>query len=139
MSQTASSSTPHVPLSRLLHVVLLAVATAASWFAWLGWDHEYQTDPVTGIASGPYEAWQVVGCVLTLLVIGVAAVVLRVRPVLAALTMTIAFTVSWCVTEMPGDDTGMSGVGAVMVLVGTGCATALWFGVATAVRSGRRR
>jgi hypothetical protein len=139
MSQAASNATPHVHLSRLLHVVLLAAATAAAWFAWLGWDHEYQTDPVTGIASGPYEAWQVIGCVLTLIVIGVAAVVLRVQPVVAALTMTLAFTVSWGLTEMPGDDTGMSGVGAVMVFIGTGFATALWFGLAAAIRSGRSR
>jgi hypothetical protein len=138
MPSTTSAARTPAPVGALVEILLLAAATAASWFVWFGWDHEYQTDPVTGVASGPYETWQGVGCVLTLAVIGVLAAV-RVNPVAAAVTMTVAFTAAWCATEMPGDSTGLAGVGAVMVLLGMGLGTAVWFGVAAAVGSRQRR
>jgi len=71
-----SSSIPQVParsgrsgtapdLARLSGTACaLALFTAAMWFAWLGWDHEYYF--VDGVALGPYRAWQVVGCGLSI-------------------------------------------------------------------------
>ncbi len=35
-------------------------AAAACWWAWLGRDDEYYTDPVTGYSQGPYRPRQVV-------------------------------------------------------------------------------
>ncbi|WP_320783490.1 hypothetical protein [Streptomyces sp. CRN 30] len=39
---------------------------AAAWAAWLGWDQHRDVRP-DGTTTGPYEAWQVIGLVLTLL------------------------------------------------------------------------
>ena len=48
--------------AQVLGGLTVAVLSAGSWLAWMGWDDEYQIDPRTQVASGPYEAWQVVGC-----------------------------------------------------------------------------
>ncbi|MEV5883591.1 hypothetical protein AB0L74_12860 [Streptomyces sp. NPDC052020] len=50
-------------------VVALAVTavTLAVWAGWLGWDQRSDVHP-DGTTTGPYEAWQVIGLVLTLLV-----------------------------------------------------------------------
>jgi hypothetical protein len=98
----------------LLGAALLSVL---AWVAWLGWDQEYQVDPATGIASGPYEAWQVVGCVLTLLVAAVVAGV-AARAVVAAAWVTVPFTVCWTVSAAREDETGLFAVGALMIAVG---------------------
>jgi len=74
-------------------------------------------DPATGIASGPYEAWQVVGCVLTLLVASVVAG-LAARPVVAAGWVTVPFTVCWTVSAARQDETGLFAVGALLIAVG---------------------
>jgi hypothetical protein len=98
----------------LLGAALLSVL---AWVAWLGWDQEYQVDPATGIASGPYEAWQVVGCVLTLLVAAVVAGV-AARAVVAAAWVTVPFTVCWTVSAAREDETGLFAVGALLIAVG---------------------
>jgi hypothetical protein len=49
-----------------LLILVLAVVTAAAWAAWLGWDQQRDVQP-DGTTTGPYEAWQVIGLVLTLL------------------------------------------------------------------------
>ncbi|MFJ8011004.1 hypothetical protein [Streptomyces sp. NPDC096339] len=46
---------------------LLVLIPVAAWAAWLGWDQHRDVHP-DGSVSGPYEAWQVIGLVLTLLV-----------------------------------------------------------------------
>jgi hypothetical protein len=86
--------------------------------AWLGWDHEYQTDPVTQAVSGPYEAWQVIGCVLTLLAVGLAAGV-RLGPLVPLAAMPLPFTVAWSVDAAAKDSSGLWAVGAVMILFGS--------------------
>ncbi len=116
-------------------VVLLAVLTAACWWGWLAWDDEYQIDPSTGYASGPYEAWQVIGCVLCLLVLAVVAA-LRLPLIAVVATMTLSFTIAWTVTAAGADETGLFGVGAILVFIGMACATTL---VASVVRAMRPR
>lgn len=115
----------------------VAVLAAAAWFGWLGWDDEYQTDAVTGATSGPYEAWQVIGCAVTLLVVFAAAVALGVRPVLVSIALTVAFTVAWTVTAAATDDSGLFAVGTILVFLGLAVATSLASVAATAIR--RRR
>ena len=130
-------STTRTPALRLLGgAALLAVATAATWFAWLGWDDEYQVDPATGSSSGPYEAWQVVGCVVTLLVLGLAVGVLF-SPWLLAVVPPV-FTVAWTVDAAGSDDSGLFIVGAVLVLVGTSFGAAVVALVAVGLRALRR-
>jgi len=102
----------------------VAVLSAGSWWAWMGWDHEYLIDPLTQTASGPYETWQVVGCAGSLLVVLVAALLLGVRWFVASPVMTVAFTAAWTATAAAADDTGMYGVGTIALLVGLAVGTA---------------
>src|SRR3954452_11193 len=113
--------------------LVLAALTAATWYGWLGWDHEYQIDPVTGIASGPYEAWQVVGCVLTLLALALAAGVL-IHPAVPIAVMPLAFTVAWSIDAASQDETGLWGVGAILILFGSLVGSAVVAGLATLLR-----
>lgn len=101
----------------VITVGLLAAGCFAAYWAWLGWDNTYQTDPQTGVASGPYETWQVAGCVLTLAAIAITAGIAR-RATLAVATMPPAFTAAWAIPAAAEDETGLYGVGAIMILVG---------------------
>ncbi|WP_134764972.1 hypothetical protein [Nocardioides sp. 1609] len=120
----------------LLLAAATAAAAAACWWGWMGWDHEYYTDPATGYPAGPYRPWQVAACVLTLL--AVAAVAFRVlHPAVAGLAMTLGFTVSFASTALPEDDTGLAMVGVVMVLFAMALASFVVGLVATAARARR--
>lgn len=129
-SRTASALRP------VLLTALLTALAAGCWWSWLAWDDTYQVDPVTGVASGPYEAWQVVGCVLSLLALAVVAY-LVLHPVLVGVGLTVGFTAAWCLTALPQDDTGLAGVGAVMVLVAMAAATSVTGAVAAVLRARR--
>jgi hypothetical protein len=96
---------------QVMGVLAVAACSALSWFAWMGWDQEYQVNRITGVSSGPYEAWQVIGCALSLLLLFVCALLAGVRPLLAAAALTLAFTVAWTVQAASNDDTGISGSG----------------------------
>jgi hypothetical protein len=117
-----------------------AAATLATWWLWLGTVKRYEADAVTGATSGPYQPWQVVGCVLTLAVVAVLGGLLT-RPWIVVVAMTVSFTVAWTVDAAARDDTGLWAVGAILVGVGTAVGSALCaYGarlVGTAVR--RRR
>ena len=130
----ARSTPTSGPRSRdVIAVVVVALVSIAAWWGWLGWDDEYQVDPVTGVASEPYEAWQVVGCVLTLLVLAVVGGALW-RPLLVALVMTLAFTSTWTAWAAAEDETGLFLVGAVLVLLGTAVGSVLLALLGSAVR-----
>lgn len=103
-------------------VGLLAVAglSVLTWYGWLGWDHEHQVDPATGVASGPYQAWQVIGCGVALLVLLAGALLAGVWPPAAAAVLTLAFTAAWTVRAADEDETGMYGVGTLLLLAGLG-------------------
>ncbi|WNB86533.1 hypothetical protein [Cellulomonas sp. ATA003] len=126
---------PDRPAERWVRAVALAALAAGCWFAWLGWDDTYQVDPATGVASGPYETWQVVGAVVTLAVVaGVGARWAGARPTVVG--VTAGFTVAWSVTAASADDTGLWLVGALLVLVGVALLSGL---VALATGVSRRR
>jgi hypothetical protein len=108
---------------QVVGVLVVAALSALLWYAWMGRDSQYQVDPVTQVASGPYEAWQVIGCGLSLLVLFIGALVAGVRPLLASAALTLAFTAAWTATAAPQDETGMYGVGVIMLLVGLTAAT----------------
>jgi hypothetical protein len=118
MTTQVASRPRRLPWAQLLGGLIVAVLSAGSWMAWMGWDHEYQIDPRTQVASGPYEAWQVLGCGATLLVVLVAALLRRVRWFVASAAMTLAFTAAWTATAASTDDTGLYGVGAILVFLG---------------------
>ena len=105
-------------IRNVLGTVVTAAATVGAWWAWLGWDAERRLDPATQIESGPFEVWQVAGCVVTLVLLAVVAT-LFVAPWLVALAMTVAFTASWSLWAAGSDDSGLWLVGAVAVFVAT--------------------
>ncbi|MBG6136423.1 hypothetical protein IW245_002617 [Longispora fulva] len=103
--------------------LLVAVASVLVWYAWLGWDTEYQVNAVTNETSGPYETWQVIGCVLSLLVLLVGAVLVGLAPLTASAALTLAFTSAWTAQAASTDDTGLFAVGTVMILFGLGASS----------------
>ncbi len=124
------------PLRGVAATLVLALASAGSWWAWLAWDDTYQTDPATGVASGPFEGWQVVGCVLSLLVVGLLAH--RHLPAgVVAVAMTVSFTLAYAASVVPADETGLSLVGVVMVAVGMTAISGLVAALVVAVRGAR--
>ncbi|ADG73401.1 conserved hypothetical protein [Cellulomonas flavigena DSM 20109] len=130
MSTTAAS-----PAHSLARLALVAVLSAACWLAWMGWDTQYQVDPATGDATGPYEAWQVIGCAVSL--VGVAVLAVRLLGAgWAVPVVAVAFTLAWVGTSAPSDESGLWAVGAVLVLLGTAVGTVV---VALVVRAVRRR
>lgn len=132
---------PAQPVSRRL--LRLAAATlgfglfaAAMWFAWLGWDDEYHL--VDGVAQGPYQAWQVLGCGAAIAV-GAVVAYLWVRepwgvPVLAAGGI-LGFAVPWTVDAAATDDSGLFVVGLLLLLVGGGVGLTVLLGVTAALAS----
>ncbi|MBG0568696.1 hypothetical protein [Actinoplanes aureus] len=110
---------------QVVGVVAVAGLSLLAWFAWLGWDQEYHVDPSTGVASGPYEVWQVAGCALSLLVLLLGALMLRLSPVSTSAALTLAFTAVWTVDAASSETTGLYGVGTLMLLVGLASATAV--------------
>ena len=122
----------------LLVAAGLAAASVASWWLWLGIVKRYETDPVTGATTGPYRPWQVVGCVLTLLVIAVVGGLLT-RPWLVVVAMTVPFTVAWSVDAARHDDTGLWAVGAILVGMGMTIGTAACAYGARLTRTAARR
>ncbi|GGM14648.1 MULTISPECIES: hypothetical protein [Micromonospora] len=120
----------------LLGGLLLAVVTLAVWAAWLGWETGYTEDPRTGEVSGPYAGWQVVGCVVTLVVVGAVAGWL-LKPWVVVPVMTVVFTAAWTVDAAANDDSGLFAVGAIMVLIGMALASSLVAGTAHLARRQR--
>jgi hypothetical protein len=108
---SALPCTPEEPVHHKTRTVLAVVlAGAAAWFAWLGWDISYQTDPATGTTSGPYEAWQVIGAVVTLALVAVLAS-LRLSMFGAAAALAAGFAAAWTATSAPEDQSGLWVVG----------------------------
>ncbi len=102
---------------RLVAVVGLGLFAAAMWFAWLGWDHEYYE--VDGVAQGPYRAWQVVGCGLSVAVGSIVALVwVRRGAVLLAGAAAVGFAIPWAADAASTDESGLWAVGLVMLLGG---------------------
>ena len=128
--------TSRSPWFHAIGALAVAVLSAGLWFAWLGWDTQYQVDPVTQVASGPYEAWQVIGCAVSLLVLFVGALLAGVHPFWASAALTVAFTTAWTVSAAAGDETGLYGVGTILLLIGLAAATTL---ASLVVRGLRRR
>lgn len=121
----------------LVSGLLLALATVGAYLAWLGWDQhkEYDAD---GVASGPYEPWQVGGFVISLAVLAFIAGWWR-HPISGAGAITIATTVAWSINAAKSDDSGLWVVGAAMVLIGTLVGTSLVAGLTATARNPKQR
>ncbi|MFJ2745147.1 hypothetical protein ACIO3O_36440 [Streptomyces sp. NPDC087440] len=128
---------PRAPLSELFVGLALALTAAALWAAWLGWDHVRDVHP-DGSTTGPYEPWQVLGLVLTLLPPVCWAVFRRFRvgPVVGvAAGLTVASFYDWSAH----DASGLYGVGVIMVAIGSVMATGGVVAVVGGLAEGRAR
>ncbi|GAA2653695.1 hypothetical protein GCM10010307_65480 [Streptomyces vastus] len=92
------------------------------WAAWLGWDQQYDLQP-DGTMTGPYETWQVIGLVLTLLVPVCWAASQRYF-VGAVLGPTAGLTAA-AFYDWSDDTSGLFAVGVGLIMMGTLAATAV--------------
>lgn len=104
----------------------------------LAWDREVTVDPVTGSTTGPYAAWQVVGCAVALGLLGLSGRPAGRRWVTAA-AVSLASTAAWSVgaATAPGEDADLWPVGAALLAPGV-FAWVLLVGL-VAQRTARRR
>ncbi len=115
-------------------VILIGLLSAGLWFGWFAWDTEYQSDPVTGETTGPYEIWQGIGAFLCgLPVIGLAYRLLHF--IVALLVLPTAFTLAWISTASVVATDPLWVVGAVLVAFGTTSGTAAMLGLAAAIET----
>lgn len=124
------------PVPQLLSIPVLAGISLAVWAAWLGWDQHRDVQP-DGSTTGPYEAWQVIGLVLTLLVpVYWAASRRYIAGAVLGTTagLTIAAFLDWS-----DDASGLFMVGVLLVMMGSLAVTAAASAVIASVnRNGRR-
>lgn len=114
-------------LQRLLGwTAFMVLGSAGSWYAWMGWDQQYWVDSRTGLAHGPYRAWQVIGCGVTLVAIAIWTSRGRYWP--TALLLPPSFTLAWSETASE-DSTGLWLVGALFVGIGSTVGTLLILGI----------
>lgn len=130
-----SSSARSGPGRILLVTLLVALWSAAMWFAWLGWDHTYYE--VDGVAQGPYRSWQVIGCGAAV-ALGAVVGYLLTRRIAAVVLMPIAaavgFAIPWSLDAAASDDSGLWVVGLLFLLVGGGLGLLLVVGLTALVR-----
>ncbi|MEU6943717.1 hypothetical protein ABZ957_00505 [Streptomyces sp. NPDC046316] len=107
--------------NQLLVTLVLALVTSAVWAAWLGWDQHRDVHP-DGSTTGPYEAWQVIGLVLTLLA-PVYWAASRRHFAGAVLGTTVGLTVA-AFHDWSDDASGLFVIGVGMVMVGSSVVTA---------------
>lgn len=138
VNQPSAALDPNAPARQITGAIFVAVLSATAWFAWMGWDSQYQVDPVTQVRSGPYEQWQVVGCGLSLLVVFVAALALGLRRWYTSAALVGAFTAAWTWTAARADETGTFLVGAVLVAAGLSMATMVGSWIALVISHRRR-
>ncbi|KUH36195.1 MULTISPECIES: hypothetical protein [Streptomyces] len=110
--------------------LLLALLATAVWAAWLGWDQHPDVQP-DGSTTGPYEAWQVIGLVLTLLV-PVSWAAYRRHLVGAVLGPTAGLTAA-AFHDWSDDSSGLFVIGVGLVMVGSLAATSAVTAVVAAV------
>ncbi len=117
----------------LSSILVLAAVSMAAWAAWLGWDRHRDVH-ADGSTSGPYQAWQVIGLVLTLLV-PVCWAAYR-RYTVAAVSGTTAGLTLAAYYDWSDDTTGLFAVGVGLVMIGTLVST---LAVSAVIASGTRR
>ncbi|MCX4575037.1 hypothetical protein [Streptomyces sp. NBC_01571] len=126
---------PLKPVPQLVSILLLAGVSLAAWAAWLGWDQHRDVHP-DGTTTGPYEAWQVIGLVLTLLA-PVYRAASRRYIAGAVLGTTAGLTAAAC-ADWSDDSSGLFMVGVGLVMTGSLLATAVVAVIASAKRQGGR-
>ncbi|MFD7703673.1 hypothetical protein [Streptomyces caelestis] len=122
-------------LPRLTSTLVPAVTASVMWAVWLGWDQHRDVHP-DGSSTGPYEAWQVIGLVLTLLV-PVCWAAFRAH-VAGAVVGTTAGLTAAAFLDWSDDASGLFVIGVGMVMIGSLAATAaVSFAITSVTRHGR--
>lgn len=116
------SNRPTHSASQLPKTLALAGIAMAAWAAWLGWDQHRDVHP-DGSTTGPYEAWQVIGLVLTL-VAPVVWAAFRGYTKAAVLGPAAGLAVA-AAYDWSDDASGLFMVGVVMIAFGTLAVTCL--------------
>ncbi|MFF2201996.1 hypothetical protein [Streptomyces sp. NPDC058145] len=130
------SREPRKPALQLLSILVLAGVSMALWAAWLGWDQHRDVHP-DGSTTGPYEAWQVIGLVLTLLA-PVCWAAFRNYVAAAVLGTSAGLTIA-AYYDWSDDSSGLFVVGVGLVMMGSLAGTTVVSAVITAAtRDGRR-
>ncbi|MFI6356163.1 hypothetical protein ACIBJF_26605 [Streptomyces sp. NPDC050743] len=119
------------PVAHLLPILVLAGLSLAAWAAWLGWDQHRDVHP-DGSTTGPYEAWQVIGLVLTLLV-PVCWAASRRHLAAAVLGPTVGLTLA-AYYDWSDDSSGLFVIGVGLVMIGSLVTTVIVSAVVTSVR-----
>jgi len=104
--------------SPTLTTLTVVVLTVVAWWIFLGRDVVREVDPVTGNVTGPYEAPQVIACVLVLAALVVVGT-LSAPAWAAVLAVAVPFSAAWTIQAQATDDSGLWAVGALLVLLGT--------------------
>ncbi|POX60594.1 hypothetical protein C3492_26455 [Streptomyces sp. Ru62] len=124
------------PVLPMLAALASALVAMAAWAAWLGWDQRRDVHP-DGSTTGPYEAWQVIGLVLTLLV-PVYWAVSRGHTASAVLGTTAGLTAAaWY--DWSDDASGLFVIGVGLVMIGSLAGTAVVSGVIALAGRGMHR
>ncbi|MET8805111.1 hypothetical protein [Streptomyces sp. NPDC004546] len=118
------------PLAHLLPILVLAGLSLAAWVVWLGWDQHRDVHP-DGSTTGPYEAWQVIGLVLTLLV-PVCWAASRRHLAAAVLGPTVGLTLA-AYYDWSDDSSGLFVIGVGLVMIGSLVTTVIVSAVVTSV------
>ncbi|GHF88795.1 hypothetical protein ACFFSH_10395 [Streptomyces filamentosus] len=100
--------------------LLTALVAIAAWAAWMGWDQERDVHP-DGSETGPYETWQGVGLVLTLL-LPVAWTAVRGHGRAGAVGTSAGLTIA-AFYDWSDDASGLYAVGTFMLAAGSLAAT----------------
>jgi len=130
------SREPRKPALQLLSILVLAGVSMALWAAWLGWD-QHRDVHQDGSTTGPYEAWQVIGLVLTLLA-PVCLAAFRNYVAAAVLGTSAGLTIA-AYYDWSDDSSGLFVVGVGLVMMGSLVGTTVVSAVITAAtRDGRR-
>lgn len=135
MNEPAPSkrSFPRVSLIALA----LALATLVNYLVWLGWDQQKDIGP-DGSVSGPYQSWQVIGLILTMVLITAVAGWCG-HPWVAGIVTAAVLTLCWSVdAATDADSDGLWPVGAVLVAVGSFIGLTFVAHLAAALRGIRR-
>jgi hypothetical protein len=117
-------------LAHLLPILVLAGLSLAAWAVWLGWDQHRDVHP-DGSTTGPYEAWQVIGLVLTLLA-PVCWAASRRHLAAAVLGPTVGLTLA-AYYDWSDDSSGLFVIGVGLVMIGSLVTTVIVSAVVTSV------
>ncbi|MFF8609556.1 hypothetical protein ACF06X_26915 [Streptomyces sp. NPDC015346] len=121
-------------LAPQLVIPVLALVALTAWAAWLGWDQHRDVQP-DGSTTGPYEAWQVIGLVLSLLAPVYWAA--SRRYVAGAVLGTSAGLTVAAYYDWSDDASGLFVIGVGTVMVGSLIVTAVVSAVIASATRGR--